>query len=82
MAYGSDIEICAQIRSANRKVIVLSGVKAEHAASESSVSRSALKGDRVSGTAAFLGKHHGTAAGLIYRAKKALVSGRKIDGSG
>jgi hypothetical protein len=31
-----------------------------------------LEGDRISGTAAFLGKHHGFAAGLSYRPKSRL----------
>jgi len=31
-----------------------------------------LEGGRISGTAAFLGKHHGFAAGLSYRPKSRL----------
>jgi hypothetical protein len=51
-----------------------------------------LEGDRVAGTAAFLGKHHGFAAGLLYRLKQSLkalitlrfkaLAARKIDGWG
>ena len=51
-----------------------------------------LEGDRISGTAAFLGKHHGFAAGLAYRLKSGLkalftfrfraLAAAKIDGWG
>lgn len=89
--YGSDIEICAQIRSSNRKIVVLSGVTAHHNVAPSPMWTSALDADHASGTAAFIGKHHGFAAGLLYRLKtslKALIAfrfsvlgGSKIDGS-
>jgi GT2 family glycosyltransferase len=90
--YGSDIEICAQVRSSGRKLVILKNVTAQHELSPSAVPASYLEGDRVAGTAAFLGKHYGFAAGLTYRLKsalKALVTFRfrvlaaaKIDGWG
>jgi N-acetylglucosaminyl-diphospho-decaprenol L-rhamnosyltransferase len=95
-AYGSSIEICAQLRRAARKVVILHSVTAIHERGASSVPRGMLEGDRAAGTAAFLGKHHGFASGLIYRIKTALgalftfrfsvlagaISGQKIDGTG
>jgi len=90
--YGSEIEICAQVRSSGRKLIVLGGVTAQHEPSPSAVPPGYLEGDRVAGTTAFLGKHYGLAAGSLYRLKttlKALVTLRfkvvaaaKIDGWG
>jgi N-acetylglucosaminyl-diphospho-decaprenol L-rhamnosyltransferase len=94
--YGSSIELCAQMRSANKKVVILHSVTAIHESEASPVPPGALAGDRAAGTAAFLGKHHGFVSALIYRLKTALmalvtfrfsvlagaVSGQKIDGVG
>ena len=94
--YGSSIEICAQMRRAAKKVVILHSVTAIHENQASRAPRGALEADRAAGTAAFLGKHHGFASGLIYRLKTALgalltfrfsvlagaISGQKIDGSG
>jgi len=77
-------------------VVILHSVTAIHEESASPMGKSALAGDRVAGTAVFLGKHHGFAHGLIYRVKTALtalitlrfsvlsaaLSGQKIDGTG
>ncbi len=90
--YGSDIEICARIQSSNRKVIILGSAPAKHETSASPMPKKYLDGDHAAGTAAFLGKHHGFAAGLVYKLKtslKALItfrfgvlSAKKIDGWG
>jgi GT2 family glycosyltransferase len=90
--YGSEIEICAQVKSSGRKLLSLKDVPAQHDYSPSAVPVTYLEGDRIAGTTAYLGKHHGFAAGLIYRLKsslKALVTFRfralaaaKIDGWG
>jgi GT2 family glycosyltransferase len=94
--YGSSIEICAQMRRASKKVVILHSVTAIHETRASPVSVGTLEGDRAAGTAAFLGKHHGFVSGLIYRLKTALgalftlrfsvmagaISGQKIDGTG
>jgi hypothetical protein len=94
--YGSSVELCAQMRRAAKKVVILHSVTAIHEIEASPMQASALAGDRASGTAAFLGKHHGFAAGLLYRVKTALaalftlrfsvlvsvISGQKIDGTG
>ena len=93
--YGSTIELCMQVRRSNRKIVVLRSVTATHGQLPSPMSRSALQGDRVAGAAVFLGKHYGTAAGILYRAKCAFaglftfrisvisgaLAGAKIDGS-
>jgi N-acetylglucosaminyl-diphospho-decaprenol L-rhamnosyltransferase len=94
--YGSGIEICAQMRRAAKKVVILRNVKAIHRSEESAMSKSALAGDRAAGTAVFLGKYHGASAALLYRVKTALaaiftfrfgvaagaIAGQKIDGTG
>jgi GT2 family glycosyltransferase len=90
--YGSEIELCAQVKSSGRKLLILKNVTAQHNPTRSAVPASYLEGDRISGTSAYLGKHHGFAAGMVYRLKqglKALVTFRfralaaaKIDGWG
>jgi GT2 family glycosyltransferase len=94
--YGSSIEICAQMRRASKKVVILHSVTAIHESMASPAPAGALEGDRVAGTAVFLGKHHGLASGLIYRLKTGVaalftfrfsvlsgaISGQKIDGTG
>jgi GT2 family glycosyltransferase len=94
--YGSSIEICAQLRRAAKKVVILHSVTAIHENAPSPAPAGLLAGDRVAGTAAFLGKHYGFTSALIYRLKTALValvtfrfsvfggavSGQKIDGTG
>jgi len=93
--YGSIVELCAQIRKANRKLVILRDVTAEHKASRSPMKAGALEGDRASGTAVYIGKHFGFIAGMLYRLKTGLAalltfrfkvvagvfSGVKIDGT-
>ncbi len=93
--YGSIVELCAQIKKANRKLVILREVTAEHKASRSPMQASALEGDRASGTAVYLGKHFGFMTGMLYRLKTGLAalltfrfkvasgvfSGVKIDGT-
>jgi len=93
--YGSIIELCAQIKKANRKLVILHEVTAEHKASRSPMQASSLEGDRALGTAVYLGKHFGFMTGMIYRLKTGLTalltfrfkvvsgvfSGVKIDGT-
>ncbi len=90
--YGSEIELCAQVKSSGRKLLILQNVAAQHNPTPSAVPATYLEGDRISGTAAYLGKHHGFAAGLLYRLKQSLkalvtfhfraLSAAKIDGWG
>jgi len=94
--YGSGIELCAQIRRAAKKVVILHSVTAIHESTPSPMPAGVLGADRVAGTAAFLGKHHGFVSAFLYRLKTALgalatfrfsvlaaaVSGQKIDGTG
>jgi GT2 family glycosyltransferase len=93
--YGSIVELCAQIKKANRKLVILHEVTAEHKASRSPMKASALEGDRALGTAVYLGKHFGFMTGMLYRLKTGLAalltfrfkvvssvfSGVKIDGT-
>lgn len=92
--YGSGIELCAQMRRAGKKVVILHSVTAIHESGASPMASGALAADRASGTAVFLGKHHGFVSGMVYRLKTAVaalftfrfsvlagaVSGQKIDG--
>lgn len=80
--YGSAIEICKQIQSSGRKLIVLDSISAVHGSALSPMPAGSLKGDRATGTAAFLGKHYGFGASLAYRLKTVNLGGTKIDGSG
>jgi GT2 family glycosyltransferase len=80
--YGSAIEICARMRSSNRKLIVLNSVAAIHNDAPSPMPKGPLKSDRAAGTAAFIGKHFGFGAGLLYRLKSSPFGAAKIDGSG
>lgn len=93
--FGSAIELSRQVRRANRTIVILRDVPAHHENAESPVRGTLLAGDRIAGTAAYLGKHHGFMSGLTYRISSALsslfsfrfkslagaVSGVKIDGT-
>lgn len=70
--YGSEIELCMQVKRANKKTVILGGVTAVHERLKSPMTRSSLIGDRVAGIAVFLGKHYGFVSGMIYRLKCAL----------
>jgi GT2 family glycosyltransferase len=70
--YGSDIELCAQVKRASRKLIVLTDLTAVHEPSTSPMKAGSLQGDRAVGTAAFLGKHHGFMTGMLYRLKTGI----------
>jgi len=92
--YGSDVELCMQVRRAGKKVVIVEGATAVHRP-EPHEERAAFTADRQLGTAAFLGKYHGFAAKLKYllgcifgalfsfklRRMRYLVSGQKIDGA-
>ena len=92
--YGSDIELCMQVRRANKKVVIVEGATAVHRP-EVQEARAEFVADRQLGTAAFLGKYNGIAAkikyliGVIFVALftfqlgrlRYLVSGQKIDGA-
>jgi GT2 family glycosyltransferase len=71
--YGSMIELCMQVRRANRKLVILRDVTAVHEQLLSPVNKSTLEGDRTHGTAVFLGKHYGLMSGLLYRLKSGLA---------
>ncbi|HVW84021.1 MAG TPA: glycosyltransferase [Bryobacteraceae bacterium] len=93
--YGGIIELCAQVRRANRRLIILRNVTAVHRQLRSPMNAATIEGDQASGTAVFLGRHHGFVTGMLYRLKTALgalfkfrikvlsgvVSGAKIDGT-
>ena len=72
--YGSDIEMCMQVRRSNRKLIVLGDVPAVHKQLESPMKKGTLAGDRAVGTAVFLRKHHSFMAGMLYRIRTGLLA--------
>jgi GT2 family glycosyltransferase len=92
--YGSDVELCMQVRRANKKVMIVEGAMAVHR--PGAMDKSALfAADRQLAEAAFLGKYYGFPAklkyllGAIFSALftfklgrlRYLVSGQKIDGA-
>ncbi len=93
--YGSSIDLGAQTRRAGKKIAILRNVTAVHECLPSPVPKATLEGDRVAGTAVFLGKYYGFANSLLYRVTTALgailtfrfsvasgaISGQKIDGT-
>jgi GT2 family glycosyltransferase len=95
--FGSDAELCYQIRRAARKTLALPQVTAlyTHCSPYSAGAETILAADRVHGAAVYFGKHYGFLTGLLFRIKAALmalvtmrlglfaalVSGSKIDGS-
>ena len=72
--YGNTIELCQQVKRANRRIEILRDVTAEHESAESPMSRATLEGDRAAGTALFLSRHCGFMAGLFYRIKTGLAA--------
>jgi GT2 family glycosyltransferase len=91
--FGSDADLCFQIRRAGKKILLLPQARARH---EGRSEESALrKADRQQGTAAFAGKYGGFWSGLrtqiaaIFGALgslqltvlKYLVASQKVDGS-
>jgi GT2 family glycosyltransferase len=94
--YGGDLEMCAQVRRSNRKVVVLEHVPAVHKQLASPMKKGALAGDHAVGTAVFLSKHYGFLTGMLYRLRTGLgglftfrfgvvagvLGGVKIDGTG
>ncbi len=93
--YGSEIELCQQVRRANKKLVILGGVTAMHEGPLSPMRKGALAGDRADATASYLGKHYGLVSGMLYRLKSGLgglltirigvvlgaFGGEKIDGA-
>lgn len=92
--FGSDLDLCAQvIRRANKKIRVLQSVRAVHSASPAQ--SALLDADAAIGTAVYLAKYQGAAAGLKYRVAailgsiftfrlvlaKHLLSNQKLDGT-
>src|SRR5690242_8211266 len=95
--FGSDLELCFQIRRAAKKIICLPKVTALYTPGSpySESSKTILEADRLHGLAVYFSKHYGFVQGLLFRLKNilkslftlrlslfvALVSGSKIDGS-
>jgi hypothetical protein len=81
--YGSNIELCAQMKRASKKIVVLRSVTAVHEGLASPVPASSLESDRIAGTIAFLAKHHGMTSSIAYRLKKGPkgLAAKKIDGN-
>lgn len=90
--YGSALEICQQIRRANKTILIHPEVTARAVISERG---STCPSDREVGTTRFLMKHYGFVTGTIYLLKRiaaalftlrmgkalALIQLRKVDGS-
>ena len=95
--FGSDAELCFQIRRAARSTLVMPQVTALYTPGSpySEASRTIFEADRIHGAAVYFSKHYGFITGLLFRIKAilkalftlrlplfaALVQGSKIDGS-
>jgi GT2 family glycosyltransferase len=92
----SDLELCWQLRSAGKKILVLPGVRAGMKAQANlRLNDATAMSDAATGAAAYISKHYGTVAGLAFRVSAALgaltslnlkllggvVAGEKIDGT-
>jgi len=91
--FGSDADLCYQIRRAGKKILLVPAARAHHTGRET---ESALrKADQKQGSAAWAAKYQGFVSGLMARVAavfgalgafqfgvaKYLISGQKIDGS-
>jgi GT2 family glycosyltransferase len=90
--YGSDADLCFQIRRAGKKILILPQLRTVHQGGEDSALKQA---DMRSGIARWLGKYYGVSAGVKSRIGAAfgalggfrlselkyIVSGQKIDGT-
>lgn len=67
--FGSDAEICYQVRRAGKRVLLTTATKVVHQGrgDMDAKSRGALEADRILGTARFLSKHYGFLRGVLYR---------------
>jgi GT2 family glycosyltransferase len=77
--FWGELEVCWQIRNAGKKIIEAAGAGAILHETVERRDPALLAADRVSGAAAYVGKHHGFGAGLMFRiscALSALFSGR------
>jgi len=77
--FWAELEVCWQIRNAGKRIIEAAGAGAVLHETLDRRDPALLTADRVSGAAAYVGKHQGFAAGLLFRiasALSALFSGR------
>ncbi len=76
----AQLEVCWQIRNAGKRIVQASGAEAVlHEPTGGEQDETLLTADRVSGAAAYVGKHEGFVAGVLFRlscAFSALFSGR------
>ncbi len=70
--YGSDLEICAQIRRAGKKIVVVTPARAVHHPGVPEPDGSQAAADRAIGTAVYLGKHFGFVNGIRSRIASTL----------
>jgi GT2 family glycosyltransferase len=91
----ADLELCWQLRSAGKKVVMLPHVRVSYLREAAVTTDYVDRADSAIGAAAYLGKHYGMPSGLGFRLSAvvhaltrldfkllgALVSGQKIDGT-
>ena len=70
--YGGDLELCAQMRRAGKKILVLSSARAVHHPGVAETTGSQAAADRAIGTAVYLGKHFGFLTGIRSRISSTL----------
>ena len=93
--YWSDLELCWQLRNAGKTILVLPRLHVTYGTPAPREQDTVHMADCTLGAAAYLGKRHGTGAGLKFRLSaaagalvraqfsrlSALVSGQKVDGT-
>jgi hypothetical protein len=72
--YWWDLELCWQLKSAGRKILVLTDVAVTYLHPEAQPQDAIDSADRALGAATYVGKHSGFAAGMRLRTGAALYS--------
>ncbi len=74
--FGSDAEICFQVRRAGKRVLLVPATRVVHHGRTEldSRTRAAVDADRILGTALYLQKHYGIVQGLLFRIAAPLVA--------
>ena len=74
--YGSDAEICYQVRRAGKRVLLAPAARVIHhgRAELDTGSRAARDADQILGTAVYLRKHYGIVRGLLYHISTVLAA--------
>ena len=93
--FGSDADLCFQLRRAGKKILLVTEARARHTGRSPSEESTLRRADRIHGTTAWIGKHGGfwsglqaqigavlgALAGFRIAELRYLLGGQKVDGS-